>query len=50
MFAGLVDPSETLRPSVEVFRQVKSLNDYSPLEQEYRLRYYKWQSMYIGWL
>ena len=37
--AGVVDPSEALRPSVEVFRQVKSLDDYSPLEQEYRLRY-----------
>lgn len=39
IFAGLVYPSETLRPSIEMFRKVKSLSDYSPHEQEYRLRY-----------
>ena len=45
-----MDPSETFRPSVEVFRQVKSLDDYSPLEQEYRLRYYKWNGDCYGWV
>ena len=39
ILANLVDPGEKLRPSVEVFRKVKSLEDYSPSEQEYRLRY-----------
>ena len=40
IFAGLVDPNESLRPSIETFRKVKSLEDFSPTEQEYRLRYF----------
>ena len=39
IFAGLADPDGSLRPSIDIFRQVKSMEDYSPSEQEYRLRY-----------
>ena len=38
IFAGLVDPNGNLRPNIDIFRQVKSLEDYTPSEQEYRLR------------
>ena len=38
IFANLVDPDGSLRPSIDIFRQVKSMEDYSPSEQEYRLR------------
>ncbi|CAI8035521.1 Carbohydrate sulfotransferase 14 [Geodia barretti] len=40
IFANLVDPDGSLRPSIDIFRQVKSMEDYSPSEQEYRLRNY----------
>ena len=38
ILAGIVDPTQKSRPSVEVFRQVKSLENYNPKEREYRLR------------
>ncbi len=39
ILAGIVDPGDRVRPSIEVFRQVNSLENYTPKEQEYRLRY-----------
>ena len=38
ILARIVDPEEKLRPSIDVFRQVRSLETYNPKEQEYRLR------------
>jgi len=38
ILARMVDPKEKLRPSIDIFRQVKSLEQYNPKEQEYRLR------------
>ena len=39
VLAGIVGANQKTRPSVEVFRQVNSLENYTPKEQEYRLRY-----------
>jgi hypothetical protein len=38
ILAGVVDPKSKQRPSVDIFRQVNSLMNYSPKEQEHRLR------------
>ena len=38
ILAGIVDPTQKNRPSVDVFRQVNSLENYNPKEREYILR------------
>lgn len=37
ILAGIVDLKQKQRPSIDVFRQVNSLANYSPKEQEHRL-------------